>query len=82
MERKLSIGTLTFFKPKPTAKIGTFTLAFSKPLKKTEVYPILTRIFNGNLSEETIKSLFVKLKEPISLNKIQREIRRNFNELL
>lgn len=81
-KQKFSIGTLTFFKPKSNAKIGEFTLAFSKPLRKSEVYPILSQIFNGNLIEESVKSVFVKLKTPVPLRKILEEIKRNFDELL
>ena len=42
-ENKISFGTLTFFRPKPTAKIGEFTLAFSKPLAKSEVYSLIKK---------------------------------------
>ena len=87
-QRRISIGTLTFFKPKPTAKIGTFTLAFSKPLPKSEVYSILERIFNEKMfnknlkSEEMVKSVFVKLEKAIQFKEIRRKIKQNFDKIL
>ena len=87
-QRRISIGTFTFFKPKPTSKIRTFTLAFSKPLPKGEVYSILERIFNEKMSnknlksEKMIKSVFVSLKKPIQFKEIRKVLRQNFEKIL
>lgn len=87
-QRRISIGTFTFFKPKPTSKIRTFTLAFSKPLPKGEVYSILERIFNEKMSnknlksEKMIKSVFVSLKKAIQFKEIRKKLKESFNELL
>jgi len=80
--RKISIGTLTFFRPKPTSKVGEFTLAFSKSLPKSEVYPLIKKIFEGNVNEETVKSVFIKLKEPIQFREIRKTIKQNFDKIL
>lgn len=81
-QQKISIGTFTFLKPKPNSKIREFTLAFSKPLTKREVYLYLAEAFNVNLLEDTTKSVFVKLKSPILLRELRTRLRENFDELL
>ena len=81
-KQKISIGTFTFFKPKPDTKIGEFTLAFSKSLPKSEVYSCLKQTFGGNINEETVKSVIIKLKTSVPLREIREEIRKNFSKLL
>lgn len=81
-EVRISIGVLSIFKPKPDAMISDFTLAFSKSVPKSKLYPKLEQAFDGHWEGEPTKSVFLHLSSPISMSELRKRIRESIEELL
>lgn len=78
---KISIGTFTFLKPKPNSEITNFTLAFSTPIPKNELYTKLYQAFNSHWDGEPIRSVSIHLSNPLPLSELQKRLRDNFEDI-
>lgn len=79
---KLSIGTFNIFPPKPDTNITSFTVAFARPIPKDELYQKLHQTFDGHWNGEPVKSIFVTLSKPMTLQELRRRLNENFKDIL
>jgi hypothetical protein len=77
---KISIGTFNIFPPKPETEIKSFTLAFSTPIPKHELYLKLHEAFNSHWDGEPTKTIYVHLSKPLPLNELRQRIRKSLSD--
>lgn len=78
-EAHISFGTWTIFAPKLTSHIGEFTMAFSKPLKRSELYVALAEALGDSWG--TTRSIRVSIETPLEWQATRKRIRSAFEHL-
>lgn len=78
---QISFGTWTIFSPpKPTSKVNDFTIAFSKSLKKSDLYAKLSEALGDSWGET--QSIHVSLDAPLEWRETRRRIREALEPLI
>lgn len=77
--RRVSIGVLTVFPPKPDTLISNFTLALPKAIPKKQLYGLLMVAFQIEMTVPNddclTKSVYVYLPEPMRFVEIRERIK-------
>ena len=82
VKEKICFGVFSVSPPKPSDKIAHFTVAFSAPLKKSDLYPKLAEALGEHWDGEPTKSIFLHLTNPLPWRKTRALIKRALEELL
>ena len=81
-KEKISFGVFSVVPPKPNDRIAHFTIAFSQPIKKSELYPKLAEALGDHWDGEPTKSIFLHLTNPLPWRKTRVLIKKALEKLL